>query len=140
MTIFRWLFGTGRNDDELRVPFLRGTDGYGYEIVGESQYQNTIAEIAGPKTEDAAEFYVKAELIAEPSNQYDKNAVRVDIKGMTVGYIARHEAPEIQRELLRISRSGKARCEAVVVGGWIDDNSEGHYGVKLDLVTPLDAD
>ena len=83
---------------------------------------------------------MEAELTAEPSNKYDKNAVRIDIQGTTVGYIARNEAAEFQSELLKISQSRKARCDAVIVGGWIDDDSEGHYGVKLNLRIPLETE
>lgn len=141
MGIFSWLFGGGEhNKSRSSAPFLQGSDEYDFEIVGESRYQDNLLKLVGKKQEEGAEKYVHALLIAEPENKYDKNAVRVDIEGYTVGYIPRDEARKIQQDLFGVSRSGTAVCNAVIVGGWKDEESEGHFGVRLDLEIPLEIE
>jgi hypothetical protein len=104
-------------------------------VVGEKRYQEAIEEIAGGKTEDGAHCYSRATLALEDENRYDRNAVRVDIDGRTVGYLARDDAVQYRKEL---RKHGAAKvtleCEAIIVGGWSrGDGDEGHFGVRLDM-------
>lgn len=93
------------------------------EVVGESYRQDTIAKLARARSP------LVAELVREPSNQHDPNAVRVDIRGETVGYIARGDAASLHPLLERLKREGQpARVGAQVTGG-----GEGrYYGVIID--------
>lgn len=55
-----------------------------------------------------------ATLVPEPENPNDPNAVRVDINGMTVGYIGREE----NREVLRlIKKHPNLQAQAFIFGG-----------------------
>lgn len=125
--IFR--LGARGKDDGGR----RGASGgeYATEIVGESHYQKALESLAGGRFEDAAEKHVSAVLIHEDDNAHDSNAVRVDIRGKTVGYLSREDA-----RTWRAKAPGSFRheCPAVIVGGWDrGDGDRGHFGVRLDL-------
>ncbi len=101
------------------------------EVVGESHYQRNLESITGGKTPDGVEKYLEAELVLEDANPHDKNAVRVDIQGKTVGYLSRERAMQWRSS----SKHLKTRtCSAVVRGGWNrGPNDQGHFGVWLKL-------
>ena len=105
---------------------------YSYNIVGEQSYQNNLKKIAGPKEEESKFFECYAKVSSEPYNQYDKNAVKVEINGLTVGYLSRAEAQRLSGK--RINKT----VPAVINGGWSDGDSTGHYGVKLAINSVLD--
>jgi hypothetical protein len=104
-------------------------------VVGESRYQEAIEEVAGGKTEDGAHCYCQATLVLEDENRYDKNAVRIDIDGRTVGYLSRPDALQYRKELRKHGApTATLRSEAIIVGGWSrGDGDEGHFGVRLDI-------
>lgn len=78
-----------------------------------------------------------AELIEEPDNPHDPEAVRVAIAGATVGYLARPEAKRFRREAAALGL-GRVYCAARVVGGWrTNQHDAGFLGVELDFTWPL---
>ena len=100
-------------------------------VVGESHYKENIAGLGvasrtyfvpverlyGSYTEgDVLYKYnfdpMPAELVAEPDNPHDANAIRVDIFGETVGYIPRGDTARV-RELL----SDDPEVEAIITAG-----------------------
>ena len=80
----------------------QGRGWYNVDVVGESNYVDNIRKIARGKTES----FSNATLVLEPSNRYDKNAVRVDISGLTVGYISKDEAPSYHPLLKFLNSTG----------------------------------
>ena len=89
----------------------------GCEVVGESYYKENIAQLGRisksyywpqerlyEKFVDGDRVYkysfdeLEAELVDEPDNPYDPNAIRVEIDGVTVGHIAKENTKRI-REL-----------------------------------------
>ena len=100
---------------------------YSYNIVGEQSYQNNLKKIAGPKEEESKFFECNAKVSSEPFNQYDKNAVKVEINGLLVGYLSKGEAAKLAGKVINKT------VPAVVDGGWFDADSEGSYGVKLAI-------
>lgn len=100
---------------------------YVYNIVGEQSYQNNLKKIAGPKEEESKFFECYAKVSSEPFNQYDKNAVKVEINGLLVGYLSRGEAAKLAGKV--VSKT----VPAVIDGGWKDEQSTGSYGVKLAI-------
>ncbi len=125
-------------DDEPDYVDLPGPGEFALQIVGESHYQSALAEICGGKCWQGVEQYVTATLVLEDSNPYDDKAVRVDINGRTVGYLARKAAREYREEL----RKGgfphmNGKCQAVIRGGWYRSGGDdtGQFGVRLDLPT-----
>lgn len=114
---------------------LEGDGTYSTDVVGESHYQRGIERVVGGRTRKSAEHYCSAVLVIEDDNEYDGNAVRVDIDGVTVGYLPAEDAPDYRQWLRREhGRVRNATCPAVVVGGWDRGGGDrGHFGVKLDL-------
>lgn len=114
-------------------------DDYDFEIVGESNYQIALGVIAGPKTDRGVSVQVAAALVPEPDNRHDPFAVRVQVNGRRVGYIASDEAEEYHDYLDDADLDGQiVWCWAQIDGGWSRDGGadEGHYGIKLSLGWP----
>ncbi|MFX7269128.1 hypothetical protein ABTI64_18580, partial [Acinetobacter baumannii] len=65
---------------------------YLVDIVGEQSYQANLRKIAGPKQEKSKYVEVMARVVSEPFNAYDKNAVKIEINGLTVSYLSRDDA------------------------------------------------
>ena len=100
---------------------------YAYNIVGEQSYQDNLKKIAGPKEEESKFFECYAKVSSEPFNQYDKNAVKVEINGLLVGYLSKSEAAKLSSKVVNKT------VPAVIDGGWKDEESTGSYGVKLAI-------
>ena len=105
---------------------------YAYNIVGEQSYQNNLKKIAGPKEEESKFFECYAKVSSEPFNQYDKNAVKVEINGLLVGYLSKSEAAKLSSKVVNKT------VPAVIDGGWKDEESTGSYGVKLAINSVYD--
>ena len=120
---------------ELDEVFLKGNGNFEFPIVGESHYQHNLEAICGPRKEHGEALEIEACLILEDHNQYDSNAIRVDIAGRTVGHIKKEWAPQLRAQLKVIDRPKpyKITCNAKIVGGWSNKKSQGFYGVQLDL-------
>ncbi len=103
-----------------------------FDIVGEASYQSNLKKIAGPKTKEAKYLTVPALIESEPTNKHDKNALKVTIQGLTVGYLSREEASYIAAKTINPIFKP---VMATIVGGWKDKTSEGQYGVKLLLIS-----
>ncbi len=73
---------------------LWGQDGsFQQEVVGESRYFREIRNLFGSRYDPAGvELFFTAQLVPEPDNRYDPNAVSVRINGLTVGYLPREDA------------------------------------------------
>ena len=96
--------------------------GHGYlGSAGESQYQAALAQVAR-----GGRFH-SATLVPEPENPFDRNAVCVQIDGMTVGYLSRPDARRYQKRLLAMTEP--IQIPAKLLGG-TDDKP--FFGVLLD--------
>jgi hypothetical protein len=103
-------------------------DGFWLEIVGEASYQRNLIKVAGPKHEDSAQVFANATVAYEDDNPHDPKAVRVDIDGLTVGYLSREKA---RRWRSRV-KMRQVTCQAVIRGGWDRGGGDhGNYGVWL---------
>ena len=100
---------------------------YAYNIVGEQSYQNNLKKIAGPKEEESKFFECQAKVSSDHFNQYDKNAVKVEINGLLVGYLSSGDAAKLAGKVIN------KIVPAVIDGGWKDADSTGSYGVKLAI-------
>ncbi len=81
-----------------------------------------------------------AELVPDPANLYDRDAIEVRIDGRTVGHVARSDQPWLRPfvdESLDMHRI--ATCRAFIRGGWDRGrDSVGFFGVVLLLPHPDD--
>lgn len=120
------------------IPRLLGPGSYSIYIVGESKYQKELELICGRRTKESQQKIVNALLVHEDDNTKDNNAIRIEIKGLTVGYLSQANAIDYCKKLEDSGRKGHdATCSAIIVGGWDRGmGDQGHFGVRLDL--PLD--
>ncbi|QSB54643.1 hypothetical protein I6J48_02870 [Acinetobacter calcoaceticus] len=111
-------------------------DQYPFEIVGESSYQENIKKFAVQRENKGCFTEVDAKIIREPSNKYDKNACRVVINGLTVGYLPQNNAQSWVKLLnkLNIHETAQISVNAVIVGG---GSAEYSYGVRLNIPTRI---
>ena len=76
-------------------------------------------------------------LVPEPTNAYDKRAVRIVLEGQTVGYLSR-TAAGAYAPIATLLAGGEhhLRCKARMVGGWSRGAGDfGSFGILLDLPT-----
>lgn len=121
-----------RAANETSINLTPNKTSYAYDIVGEQAYQKNLKKIAGPKEEESKFVECYAKVSSEPFNQYDKNAVKVEINGLTVGYLSKSEAAKLAGRVINKT------VPAVINGGWKDDESTGSYGVKLAINSVMD--
>lgn len=114
---------------------MDGDGSFEFEVVGEGMFQDSLASIAGPKTANGVTHACTAHLIPEPNNPHDCNAVAVYIDEIKIGYLERQAAQGFVSTLKRRRQTNTvAVASALICGGWKRPDSEGHYGVKLDIV------
>lgn len=106
---------------------MRSAPTYNFNIVGEGSYQSNLKKIAGPKEEQSKFHQCSAKVTSEPTNKFDKNAIKVEINGMLVGYLSKGDAQKL------VGRRVNKVVSAVIDGGWDDSDGEGSYGVKLGI-------
>jgi hypothetical protein len=76
----------------LQLPALNL--GPAVNVAGESHYQDALETVAGGRTCFGVRIpLITAQLVREPANPYDPNAVRVEADGRELGYVAKEEAP-----------------------------------------------
>lgn len=138
VAIFRLLIREARPS---RTGIIQGSGDYGCEVVGESRYQDALERIVGERTEDGAEHECIAQIVPEPKNRHDRNAMRIDIDGATVGYLSRGDAVILRKLLRDQGVRGAVSAGAMIVGGWRRGTGRGRrdlgsFGVRLDV--PID--
>lgn len=114
---------------------LVGSGEFSCEIVGESNYQSALNNICGGKTEQGHEIDVPAQLQLDNTNAYDPLAVKVCIRGQKVGHLSRVAARHFRATHHAAIDAGvdAFNCMARITGGWDRPDSEGSYGVRLDI-------
>lgn len=106
---------TVRRPDDLNAN-LRLLGGPGWEdleVAGESYHSKEIARLfrSWGLTEGGVTMRV-ATLVPEPTNRYDKNAVKVLVEGALVGYVPASDAARIKVHCARVPRGSFAACSA----------------------------
>jgi HIRAN domain-containing protein len=99
-------------------------------VRGESEYRKTLRRLTGKPRRAGYLIPVEAELVREPANPYDSNALRVDVGGELVGYLAREVAAQIAgafdragcraMQVCAILRGGSTEAPDVRVHLWLD--------------------
>ena len=103
------------------------------EIKGESYYQPALIRLFGAYTKNGIHERCSADLVFEPSNRFDGNAVRCEISGLLVGHVNKNDAPEVTTYLSKIGRPS-IKVNATVAGGWMRGRNDiGLYGVTVEL-------
>lgn len=121
----------GATRDEMHATLL-GTGYPTVQVVGESRYSNSFRKIFGEREGDKL---MVASLHRERNNQYDKNAVRVDVMGLTVGYLPKETASDYHALLDFVS--SRNVVAAATARLWFSGANGDSYGsVTLDITHP----
>jgi hypothetical protein len=80
-------------------------------VVGESNYQDALAA----SVDDHGRAVI-AQLVAEPSNKYDRRAIRVDVGGRTVGYVPK-DTTDVWHPVLASMKGQPVTARAIINGG-----------------------
>ena len=133
--------------ESTRGAIVVGDGKFSVHAVGTSAYQGPIESLVGGKT--PMEYGVEpgheralfaALLLPDPIDLYDKNAVHVIIREITVGHLEQDTAKDFVAALAQ-SGLDRAACRAAICGGWHrrpqDKPDDGLFGVRLDVVMPL---
>ncbi|HEY0530936.1 MAG TPA: HIRAN domain-containing protein [Actinoplanes sp.] len=125
----------------MDVPFeLWGQRGWpGVDIVGESHYVDAIRDVFGREfREDGCELATRAQLVPEPWNRHDRNAIGVWVAGRQVGYLSRDDAARYAPALSKLVADGRAPQVAARV--WAASGYGERAGitgsVRVDLAEP----
>ena len=111
------------------APYLRGDGSFSQEVVGESFYKDEFKRLdTYIKQVDPGEDEVVCQLVADPDNRHDSNAVKVMAGDLQLGHLPRDLAAELQGEI--IDMGGLAKVTGKVHFGE-------HNSIRLDMVLPL---
>jgi hypothetical protein len=88
-------------------------------VVGESFKQDALRRLTGHARENGYLIPVDADLVREPENEYDTNAVRVEVNGELVGYLRRGVAAKVARPADHVRLTRFTLC-GLIRGGAID--------------------
>lgn len=87
------------------------------ELVGETYYLDAYRQLLPiPADGEIHIEHVLVELVPEPSNRHDRNAVSVRYQGQILAYVARSNAARLQTELLRAKRAGARTFAPAAIG------------------------
>ena len=124
---------------------LLGEDGGAHErelvgVVGESHYQAAISAACGRRGSEAVRHECVAALVAEPGNQYDPNAVMVQVDGRPVGYLSREDAILYHPVIDAATRLGVVvACNAFISARDGGEATTTNAGVFLHIPSPEDS-
>lgn len=80
-----------------------------FDVVGESYHEPAIRALFRPPIGQAGqELILRAVLVPEPNNRYDRNAVMVVVQGQHVGYLPKEAASAYQPMIAQLNRQGFA--------------------------------
>lgn len=117
MGLLTILLGEEGKEDATHTVAARISTEERIDAVGESNYQPAIRAACGWRPGEDTLFECMAELVPEPTNTHDKNAIMVKIDGRKVGYLSRQDAKELGPAIAEgIKRQGTGMCRAVIAG------------------------
>lgn len=68
-------------------------------VAGESHYMDALRELTGEPRENGYLIPVDVRFVREPTNKYDANAWRAEVRGSLIGYARRHIAAQLSPAL-----------------------------------------
>lgn len=99
-------------------------------VVGESHYQDALLAICGASRGESVSFECIAELVPEPENPVDPNAIMVRIDGRHVGYLSRENAVMYGPRVSAMVEAGQPTiCDAFI--GCAPETGNPNLGVSL---------
>ena len=111
------------------APYLEGDGSFRQEVVGESFYKHEFKRLNTYIQQiDPGEDEVVCQLVADPDNRHDSNAVKVMAGDLQLGHLPRELAAELQGEIIEMG--GLAKVTGRVYFGE-------HNSIRLDMAVPL---
>jgi hypothetical protein len=108
-------------------------------VVGESYYQPALWEAAGvANTGSQVAVECIAELVPEPENPHDPNAIKVEVKGQCVGYLSRGVARRYGKRVREMRTAGQPTICDAFIGGLVEGSENPNLGITLKF--PVDED
>lgn len=107
-----------------------------FQLIGEFYYQSAFKKLVGNHGDSGAYLECLAMLIPENTNTFDNQAIRIDIKGMTVGYFNRNDARRFRIRLNTKKLTGQiTTCNVIIEGGRLLINGEhrSNYSASLAI-------
>lgn len=109
------------------------------EVAGEFARESNIVKAIGGRpapNKDVEIEDVPITLVLEPDNAHDRNAVMVQVNGLTLGYLTREDAKLYRQPLTRLAASG---CTATTTGRiWAStDNWDGRKKFRSRVTVAL---
>ncbi|MBB5913587.1 collagen type III alpha [Nocardia transvalensis] len=103
---------------------------HGQEVVGESHYVDAIRRLfVDGVDEEWTELTATADLVPEPGNPHDSNAVKVVVAGALVGYLPRQDAARYAPVLSTLVSNGLLpQTSARVIGSLVTDLVSDRWG------------
>lgn len=121
---------------DVIVYIVHDEEPFQFEVVGESHHRDHLFELiaAAPDDERAeGEVFILADLVPEPTNAFDPDAIAVYIAGGQVGYISARDAGDVRDVLDDAYARGATRILVPAVIGWNTNNPNPPIGVRLSL-------
>ena len=125
---FIWWIRTEQPEAAV-VPRLVGTGQYAVEVVAESGCLGGLDTVCRSRIDGGIDMMLRARLILENDDRFERQAIRVSIRGHSVGYLPRANARDFRRAAMYVGlgRTLIFECAALVRG------STDHYSIWLDL-------
>lgn len=106
-----------------------------HAVVGEGYRQDDLRSVAGMENGVRTVEYVTAQLVPEPTNPHDRDAIRVLVGGAHVGYIPAYSTSQFHDVIAELAGHGRpATCRAQLTGG---RPPKDHIGITLLVSNPL---
>jgi collagen type III alpha len=112
-------------------------DWFRQEVAGESHYADAIERLfETPPSSEWQELRRVAELVPDPKNKYDRNAVQVRINGAVVGHLPKEDAARYVAVLSALTAQGwLPQVAATVRGGLMTDYDYDRRGRPVERRT-----
>lgn len=103
------------------------------QVVGESKYQDELRFLCGSEPGEVVEQERIAEMVPEPDNRFDPNAVAIYIDGYKVGYLSREDAANWSPYLRDLQAQDVPTICRAYAGCIGKENGNPNIGVSLTL-------
>jgi hypothetical protein len=105
-----------------------------HSVAGESYRQEELRQVLAAAADDGPGRLVTAQLVREPTNPHDPDAVRVEVGGAHVGYLPAALARSSHGLVDALHQSGRpATCRAELTGG---TGGKPNVGITLHVANP----
>ena len=108
---------------------------YPLEVVGESFRNDSFANIECIDEFQEADIYCDADLVPNPLNESDTNAVEVRVQGLHIGFLSRQDALKYKESAGEFSQRA-TECKALIQKRIYDGDAVYSVWLAVDLTNP----